>query len=201
MKINILIALSGQWSVWPVLAIYWTFVNFLKPLATINLPKSLTVLGNFCVGAKIYHFSSEIIFGQLLWTFAHFSLVTLSVIINFRLFFPYHRFFFSKNEPPPASFCIISLYANNLQNENCRLQRDSNSDFQIRRRALWPLDHHHLHCPSFLIFSVLIFCLHFHFDLKTFLKIFDHVLDILWEIISHLFTYSIYSNNHHLPGK
>ena len=33
------------------------FGNFLKPFATINLPKS---------SIKIYHFSSEIIFGQLL---------------------------------------------------------------------------------------------------------------------------------------
>ena len=53
------------------------FGQLLKPLATINLPKSPTVLGNFCVGVKIYHFSSEIIFGQLLWTFGDFSLVTL----------------------------------------------------------------------------------------------------------------------------
>ena len=30
---------------------------------TINLPKSLTFLGNFGEGAKIYHFSSEINFG------------------------------------------------------------------------------------------------------------------------------------------
>ena len=52
--------------------------NFLKPLATINLPKSPTVLGNFCAGAKIFNFSSEIFFGQLLWTFGDFSLVTLS---------------------------------------------------------------------------------------------------------------------------
>ena len=33
-------------------------------LATINLPKSLTFLGNFYKGVKIYYFSSEIIFGQ-----------------------------------------------------------------------------------------------------------------------------------------
>ena len=38
--------------------------DFLKPLATIILLKSPTVLGNFCKGVKIYHFSSEIIFGQ-----------------------------------------------------------------------------------------------------------------------------------------
>ena len=52
-------------AVWPYLAIYWTLDNFLKPLTTINLPKSSTFLGNFCKGVKIYHFSSEIIFVQL----------------------------------------------------------------------------------------------------------------------------------------
>ena len=45
------------------------FGQFLKPLATINLPKSPTFLGNFCKCVIIYHFSSEIIFGQLLQTF------------------------------------------------------------------------------------------------------------------------------------
>ena len=40
--------------------------NFFKPLATINLPKSPTFLGNFRIGFKNFHFSSEIIFGQLL---------------------------------------------------------------------------------------------------------------------------------------
>ena len=29
-------------------------------------------LGNFCEGVKIYHFSSDIIFGQLLKTFGNF---------------------------------------------------------------------------------------------------------------------------------
>ena len=42
---------------------FWTLGNFLKPLATINLPKSPTFLGIFCKGVKISHFSSEIIFG------------------------------------------------------------------------------------------------------------------------------------------
>ena len=46
--------------------IFCTLCNFNKPLATINLPKYPTFLGNFCKGVKIYHFSSEIIFGQLL---------------------------------------------------------------------------------------------------------------------------------------
>ena len=57
---------------WPDWAIYWTLGNFLKPLATINLPKSLTFLGNFCKGVKFYHFSIEIIFGQLYRHFAIF---------------------------------------------------------------------------------------------------------------------------------
>ena len=42
------------------------WATFLKPLATINSPKSLTFLGIFCKGVKIFHFCSEIIFGQLL---------------------------------------------------------------------------------------------------------------------------------------
>ena len=53
-------------SVWRDWAIYWTLGNFSKPLTTMNLPKSLTFLVNFCKGVNIYHFSSEIIFGQLL---------------------------------------------------------------------------------------------------------------------------------------
>ena len=61
------------------LQLYWSLGNFLKPLATIKLPKSPTFLGNFCKGVKIYHFSSEIIFGQLLLTFGDFFLVTLPV--------------------------------------------------------------------------------------------------------------------------
>ena len=53
-------------AVWPDWDIYWTLGDFLKPLATINLPKSTTLFGNFCKGIKIYHFSNEIIFRQLL---------------------------------------------------------------------------------------------------------------------------------------
>ena len=63
----------GCFSVRPDWAFYWTLGNFLKPLASITLPKSVTFLGNFCKGVKIYDFSSEIIFGQLLQTFAIFS--------------------------------------------------------------------------------------------------------------------------------
>ena len=47
---------------------FCTLGNFLKPFATMNLPKSPTFLGNFSKGAKIIHFSNEIIFGHL-WRF------------------------------------------------------------------------------------------------------------------------------------
>ena len=53
-------------------AIFCTLGNFLMPLATINLAKSPTFLGNFCKVVKIYHICSGIIFGQLLWTFGNF---------------------------------------------------------------------------------------------------------------------------------
>ena len=68
---------------WPDWAIYWVLGNFLKPLATINLPKSPTFKSNFCKGVIIYPFCSEIIFGQLLETFGDFFLVTLVAIGNF----------------------------------------------------------------------------------------------------------------------
>ena len=50
-------------TVWPDLA---TLGNFSKPLAAINLPKSPTFIGNFCKGVKIFNFSNEVIFGELL---------------------------------------------------------------------------------------------------------------------------------------
>ena len=47
-------------------AINSTLGKFLKPLVTINLTKSPTLLGNVCKGVKIYHLSSEITFGKIL---------------------------------------------------------------------------------------------------------------------------------------
>ena len=70
-------------------AIYGTLGKFLKPLATTNLPKSLTFLGYFCKGVKSYHFSSEISFGQLLLIFGDFFLVILYLgygLVKSRLF-------------------------------------------------------------------------------------------------------------------
>ena len=43
---------------------FFNFGQILRPLATINLPKSATSLGNFCKGVKIIHFSCEIILGN-----------------------------------------------------------------------------------------------------------------------------------------
>ena len=42
------------------------FGQLFKTCGTIGLPKSLAFLGNFCKGVKIFNFSSDIIFGQLL---------------------------------------------------------------------------------------------------------------------------------------
>ena len=51
---------------WDTWAIFCTLGDFLKRLATINLPKSPTFVEIIFKGLKIYHFSGEIIFGQLL---------------------------------------------------------------------------------------------------------------------------------------
>ena len=37
-------------------------------------PNQPTLLGNFCKGVKVIHFSSEITFGQLLWTIGHLAI-------------------------------------------------------------------------------------------------------------------------------
>ena len=69
MLANAYLVSTGQWHyppksylqpVWPDWAIYWILGNFLKPLATINLPKSPTFLVNYCKCVKMHHFSSEI---------------------------------------------------------------------------------------------------------------------------------------------
>ena len=61
----------------------------------------------------------------------------------------------------PDSFCLFSFFSTTILQKNCRLQRESNSDRRSKRRASWPLDHHHgpikrniLHYPSFLMVSV-----------------------------------------------
>ena len=64
---NLTASLHETWlPVWPDLAIFCFLGKHSKPEATIILPKSPTLSGNFCKGVKSIHFSSEIIFGQLL---------------------------------------------------------------------------------------------------------------------------------------
>ena len=58
---------------WPDWAIYRTLGNFLKALATINLPKTSTFFGNFCKGVNFFNLSSEIIFGNFYRHLAIFS--------------------------------------------------------------------------------------------------------------------------------
>ena len=76
---------------WPDWAIFWTLGNFSKPLATVNLPNSPTFLGNFCIGVKIYHFSSEIFFGQFLQSFGDFFLVTLDLMLYISIVYDWNR--------------------------------------------------------------------------------------------------------------
>ena len=59
------------------MAIFCTLGTFLKPLATIDLPKSLTFFGNFCKGVKIFYFSSEKHFWATFRDIWQFFLVTL----------------------------------------------------------------------------------------------------------------------------
>ena len=64
-------------AVWPDWAIYWTLGKFLKPLATINLPKSPTFLGIFCKVVKIFHFPVKSFLGNFYRHWAIFFLVTM----------------------------------------------------------------------------------------------------------------------------
>ena len=69
-------------AVWPDWAIFWTLGNSLKPLATINLPKSPTFFGNFCKGVKNLWFFSWNHFWATFIDFWRFFLVTLSAALH-----------------------------------------------------------------------------------------------------------------------
>ena len=56
---------------------FCTLGNHSKPVTRIILPNLPILLGNLCKGVKIIQFSIEINFGQLLWKFGDFYLVTL----------------------------------------------------------------------------------------------------------------------------
>ena len=45
---------------------------------------------------------------------------------------------------PRSLFCLFFvLFKHKFYRKNCRCQQDSNSESRSRRRARWPLDHHH----------------------------------------------------------
>ena len=52
-------------------------------------------------------------------------------------------FYFLKMVQPRPLFCLFSLFSITISQKNCRPQWDSNLDRRSRRRARWPLDHHH----------------------------------------------------------
>ena len=105
------LSIWSHWSqsVWSDWAIYCILGSFSKPVATIILPKSPTFLGNFCQGLKIFNFSSEIIFGQLLKTIG-------------RLFTGHtsHNFLYSL--PPPLTLVIRIPF---VLTRKCTYQSDS----------------------------------------------------------------------------
>ena len=79
MKIGIKMQTNSA-SVWPDWAIYILWATFQSPWQQLFCPNRQHILGNFYKGVKIFHFTREILFGQLLWTFGNFLLVTLFII-------------------------------------------------------------------------------------------------------------------------
>ena len=60
---RVCIALTRCDKIWQFI-IFWA--TFQSPLQQLFGPNRQYILGNFCKGVKIYHFSREILFGQLL---------------------------------------------------------------------------------------------------------------------------------------
>ena len=56
------------------------FGQLFKARGNNNLTQIAHILGNFCKGIEIFNFSCEIIFGQLLYTFGDYLLVTLAAL-------------------------------------------------------------------------------------------------------------------------
>ena len=52
-------------------------------------------------------------------------------------------FIFKNGLSRPLFVFYFRSFQQQFLQKNCRFQRDSNSDRQNRRRARWPLDHHH----------------------------------------------------------
>ena len=98
--------------VWRDWAIYWTLGNFLKPLATINLPKSPTFLGNFFIKvSKAINFLVKSFldnFYRHLATFfwSHWSLLSFSLVLLHSPCYPSLFFLFACR----SVFLLPSIY-------------------------------------------------------------------------------------------
>ena len=55
----------------------------------------------------------------------------------------FHSKLFLKMGQSQPLFVYFVLFKHKFYRKNCRRQQDSNSDLWSRRRARWPLDHHH----------------------------------------------------------
>ena len=84
------------------IGLWATFKSFWQQFICPNLSH---YQGIFCKEIKIYHFSSEIIFGQVLQTFDDFFLVTLPAIHN-RI----HYSLFLKWDNSNLFFCLFSSF-------------------------------------------------------------------------------------------
>ena len=97
-----------------------------------SLPKYPTFLGNFCKGVKIFHFYTEIIFGQLFTGhtgYNHRELVVFSFItyleheeVRNNSFVHSHTWSFFLNGPFPASFSYFRLFYKQLTVNECLIK-------------------------------------------------------------------------------
>ena len=94
-----------------------------------------------------------------------------------------NRSIFLKKWDNPIFFVYFRSFQIQFVQNNCRRQRDSNSDRRSRRRARWPLDHHHGYNRSIFVSAS---CTHGYnrFDVRTLSK--KIKLLINWFIIQQL---------------
>ena len=106
-------------TVWPDWMIFCTLGNHSKPVATIILPKSPTLVGNFCKGVKIIHFSSGIILGNFyrhleIFIWSHCQPMPSKKVL-----------FFKTNWPTSAKFLFISnfLFHHSIDEKDYQIKR------------------------------------------------------------------------------
>ena len=92
--------------------------------------KQQTEIASIMIHSCFILISPEFVSSWTQWNFT--KRMTLHLSVNYQI-----------NGPTLASFCLFSFFSITILQKNCRPQRDSNSDCWSRRRACWPLDHHH----------------------------------------------------------